>query len=289
MVNSTGGGDSFDGLQVVAFESRRATDMVRLIAHYGGKPLIAPALREVPLEENSAALAFAARLFAGDIDVVVFLTGVGARALTEVIARAYPRAKLVEALSRLTIAARGPKPVVVLRELGIPIAVTAPSPHTWRELVQALEEHHASISLQGRRIAVQEYGLPNAALLASLQARGAQVLSVPVYRWALPLDTDPLHQAVEAIIAGQVQVALFTNAIQVAHLMQVAGETGQEEALRQALHRLVVVSVGPTASEALVAHGLSVDLEPTQPKLGPLVKEAAQRSRALLQQKGRLP
>ncbi|MGH8057441.1 MAG: uroporphyrinogen-III synthase [Candidatus Entotheonellia bacterium] len=289
MVNSTEGGDNFDGLQVVAFESRRATDMVRLIAHYGGKPLIAPALREVPLEENSAALAFAARLFAGELDVVVFLTGVGARTLIEVIAGAYPRAEIVEALSRVTVAARGPKPVVVLRELGIPIAVTAPSPHTWRELLQALEEHHASIPLQGRRIAVQEYGLPNAALLASLQARGAHVLSVPVYRWALPHDTDPLHQAVEALVEGQVQVALFTNAVQVTHLMQVAGETGQEEALRQALRRIVVVSVGPTASEALAAHGLTVDLEPTQPKLGPLVKEAAQHSRELLRQKGRLP
>jgi len=285
VVNSVGGVQGFDGLHVVAFESRRATDMARLIAHYGGTPLIAPALREIPLAENPAALAFAAQLFTGEIDVVIFLTGVETRTLVQAIETRYPRAQLVEALSRVSVVARGPKPVVVLRELGVPIAVTAPEPNTWRELLQALDQRCASIPLKGRNVAVQEYGLPNPELLESLQARGAQVIRVPVYRRALPQDTAPLRQAIEAIIAGEVEVALFTNAIQVAHVLQVAAESASEEALRQAFRSMVVVSVGPTASEALLAHGLPVDLEPMHPKMGPLVKEAAQRSRELLRQK----
>ena len=288
MTESPEGTSSFDGLHVVAFESRRAAEIARLIAHYNGIPRLAPALRERALEENPAALLCADKLIAGEIAVVIFLTGVGARGLIEVIETRYPRAQLIEALSRVTVVARGPKPVVVLREFGIPIAVTAPEPHTWRELLQALDEHRTSIPLWGQSVAVQEYGLPNPELIESLQVRGARVMSVPVYRWDLPHDTAPLHQAIEAIIAGEVQVALFTNAIQVTHVLQVAGEAGQEEALRRAFRQTVIASVGPAASAALSAHGLSVDLEPAHPKMGPLVKEAARSSRELLHQKRRV-
>jgi uroporphyrinogen-III synthase len=259
--------------------------MARLIANYGGIPLIAPALREVPLEENPAALDFAARLFAGEIHLVIFLTGVGTRTLAEVIETRYPRAQLREALSRVTVVARGPKPAVVLRELGVPIAVMVPEPNTWRELLQALDVRRAELPLQGRSVAVQEYGQPNPELLAGLAARGAHVLRVPVYRWELPEDTAPLRRAIEAMIAGEAQVAIFTNAMQVTHVLQVAAAQGQADALRQALQRMVVASVGPTASEALRAEALPVDLEPTHPKMGPLVKEAAQRSQGLLCQK----
>lgn len=270
---------------MAAFESRRATDMARLIEHYGGTPVLAPAVREVPLQENPVAFAFASALLAGEVDVVLFLTGVGTRTLLEVIETRYALSHLREALARIAVVARGPKPAAVLRELHVPIALRVPEPNTWRELLQVLDEHAVDVPVRGRSVAVQEYGLPNLELLAGLEERGAHVMRVPVYRWALPQDTTPLHQAIQAIVAGKVQVALFTSAIQVAHLLQVAAQHGCEEALRQAFEKMVTVSVGPTTTEALLAHNVPVDLQPPHPKMGPLVKAAAERSRAVWQQK----
>ncbi len=109
----------FDGLRVLALESRRATELSKLISTYGGRPVVAPAMREVPLQSNTEALAFATKLFAGEFDMIIFLTGVGARALLAVVETAYKREEYVEALQRLKVVARGPKPVVALGEIGI--------------------------------------------------------------------------------------------------------------------------------------------------------------------------
>ena len=51
--------------------------------------------------------------------------------------------------------------------------------------------------------------------------------SVPVYRWALPDDIEPLRGAVTAIVRGELDVALFTTSVQIVHLMQVADSMGQ--------------------------------------------------------------
>src|SRR5687768_3427731 len=107
----------FRGLYVLSLESRRGTELAALIKTYGGRPIEAPALREVPLESNPVALDFAARLIAGQFDIVVFLTGVGTRALVDAVDRAYPRQVFIDALSRTKVVARGPKPLGVLRGL----------------------------------------------------------------------------------------------------------------------------------------------------------------------------
>lgn len=267
------------GLRVVTFESRMAAAMADLISRHGGIPISAPAMREIPLAENPEALEFARALLAGRIDAIIFLTGVGTRALVQVVESVLPRAEFLAALGRIPTIVRGPKPLAVLRELGVPIALSVPEPNTWREILGALDA--SAIPLEGRRVAVQEYGLPNLELVAALEARGAIVRRVPVYRWALPEDCGPLRQAIMAIIGGQIDAALFTNAVQVVHLLKVAVECGLEESLRAALRDIVVASVGPTCSEALREHGLTVDLEPEHPKMGHLVVTAARHAHAL--------
>ncbi|HEV8132785.1 MAG TPA: uroporphyrinogen-III synthase, partial [Acidobacteriota bacterium] len=108
----------FAGRRVVAFESRRAEAMEQLIRTHGGVPLVAPSMREVPIEENTDAFDFARELLEGRIDIVIFLTGVGVRFLSSVIETRYPREQWIGALSQTSVIARGPKPVAALRELG---------------------------------------------------------------------------------------------------------------------------------------------------------------------------
>jgi uroporphyrinogen-III synthase len=276
---------SFKGLHVLALESRRATELAALISAFGGRPLVAPALREVPRESNTEALEFGAALVRGEFDVVVFLTGAGTRALASVIEAVYSRETFTAALARTKVVARGPKPLAALRELQVPIWVVAPEPNTWRELLAAIDARADERPLDGARIAVQEYGVSNTELLQELRRRGARVTSVPVYRWALPEDVAPLKTAVMAISRGEVDVVMFTTSIQLVHLWQIVAEMRLEADVRRGLARSVIASIGPTTSEELRRHGLTADLEASHPKMGFLVREAAEQSGTLLHEK----
>ena len=269
------------GSTVLAFESRLAAELENLIRRHGGVPIVVPSMRELPLQENEAALAFLRLLEQGQVDIVVMLTGVGVRALAGTLAEACPPARLAALLQRTILVARGPKPVAALRELGLRPQVTVPEPNTWRELLAALD---AETSLQGRLVAVQEYGKPNPELIVGLESRGATVLRVPVYLWALPEDTGPLEQAVRQLAGAEgTDFVLFTSATQVDHVMQTASRLGLGEAVIEAAsRRLVVGSVGPVCSQAVRNHGLPVDLEPEHPKMGSLVVALARRGPAKL-------
>ena len=266
---------------MLTLESRRGQEMIKLIETYGGKAFHAPAMREVPLSSNANALKFADALFSGKFDMVIFLTGVGARALLNVLENAYPAEKVFEGLRKVSVIARGPKPVLVLREWKVPIALTAPEPNTWRELLQAIDA--TKEDLHGKRVAVQEYGVSNPELIEGLCERGAHVTRVPVYRWDLPEDTGPLYAAVNEVIAGRIDVALFTTGVQIDHFFRIAEQERKQDDLKAGMKRLVKASIGPMTSDALRIHGLLVDLEASHAKMGFLVKEAAEQSAELLQ------
>jgi uroporphyrinogen-III synthase len=274
---------SFDGLSVLILESRRSKEMAALVTTYGGRPVAAPAMREIPLESNADALAFGDALLAGQFDIVILLTGVGTRALLDVIETKHSRASFVGALAKTRVVPRGPKPMAVLRELQVTPWVTVPEPNTWRELLEALDQSIAT--LEGLRVAVQEYGKSNPELIQGLEARGAQVSRVPVYRWALPEDLEPLKAAVRSVAAGELDVAMFTTSAQIVHLEEVAETMGKGDALRDGLRRMVVASIGPTTSDELQHQAIAVDLEASHPKMGLLVREAAEAAPALLRAK----
>jgi uroporphyrinogen-III synthase len=269
----------FDGLRVVSFESRRATEMGELIRRQAGVPFVAPSMREAPIENNAEAFEFAERLFRGDFDLMIFLTGVGTRSLDKVLASRYPAERFAEALRKITVAARGPKPLAALREMKVPVTITAPEPNTWRELLAALEGRNET------HIAVQEYGKSNNELLDALRSRGAEVTPVRVYQWDLPEDIGPLREAVHRIAAGREDVAMFTTSIQVPHLFRIAAEEGLTEPMLEALRRVVIASIGPTTTETLEEFGLEPDITPSHPKMGFLVKETAEQAPAILQRK----
>lgn len=269
----------FDGLRVLSLESRRSAEIEKLIRARGGDPFVAPSMREIPLQDNPQAFAFATRLFVDEFDMMILLTGVGARLLNQILQTRYPEDAFIAALKKLAVVVRGSKPAAVMREWNVPVAVTVPEPNTWREILSATE------SRPERRIAVQEYGRSSPELLDGLRARGAGVTTIPVYQWDLPEDTGPLREAVHRLVAGQIDVALFTTSVQISHLLRIAAEAGLEQPVRDALRHVVVASVGPTTSETLREHGLPVDLEPSHPKMGFLVSETAQRAREILQSK----
>lgn len=270
-------GNTTRPVRICSFESRRENEMRSLIERNGGVATIAPSMREIPMGENPAAIAFAEELFAGKIDIVLFMTGVGATALVDVLETKFPRTDLFEALQKLTIVVRGPKPTAVLRGWGVRIDFRAAEPNTWREVLELFDQ---SIPLKGRRVAVQEYGLPNEEMYRGFESRGASVLPVPVYRWALPTDIEPLKSAIAQTISGDFDVLMFTSAQQLAHVLQVTNDMGvRDEWMRAAETHCQIASIGPTASEAIVAQGLNVAIEATHPNMGSLVKDTIAKAR----------
>jgi uroporphyrinogen-III synthase len=276
---------NFQGLRVLSLESRRAQEMAKLIANNGGVPVLAASVRELPLESNTEALDFARHLQESGFDAVVFMTGVGVRLLTRIVERLLPAPQFAALLGKVFIVARGPKPVAALRELGVPVSLTVPEPNTWHDLIAEFDRRKSEFPLRGKRVAIQEYGVRNPELVAALEQRGAVVTSVPVYEWTLPDDTRELQEAVASLLRGEIGVVLLTSSIQLRHLLQVAENMGQRDALLRALERSVVASIGPICSEEIRHCGLQVDFEPSHPKMGFLVQEAAARSGELLRRK----
>ncbi len=276
---------SFNGLSVLTLESRRFREIAKLIENLGGVAVVAPSVKEVALDSNQEALNFARNLIAQQVDIVIFTTGVGVKALASAVESILSREELARHLQDVVVVARGPKPSTALRELGVQSNIIVPEPNTWRDLLALLDQSKDALPLAGRRVVIQEYGVSNPDLLAGLRERGAIVTPVNVYQWALPDDLSPLEDAIESVIRGDLHILLVMSSVQIRHLFQVAERMGKAQILHGALLQMVIVSIGPLTSEELHSRGLSVDIECSHPKMGFLVKEAAERAPQLLKTK----
>jgi uroporphyrinogen-III synthase len=268
---------SFAGLRVLSLESRRAKEIETLIRRWDGDAFVAPSVQERALEEHGEAIRFVERLEAGEFDLVVCMTGAGLAFLRDAIAAQMPVERLGAALRRATIVSRGPKPVPLLRELGVPVQIVVPEPNTWKEIVDAVA------SRPERRIAVQEYGRPNLEMNRALEHLGAHVTPLAIYRWELPDDPEPLREAARRLKARKVDVVLFTSSIQLDHLLEIARGLGIEAPVCATLREdVAIASVGPVMTATLESQGFPVDIIPAHPKMGALVKAAAESATAVL-------
>lgn len=255
------------------------------IERLGGVALVSPSMREAPLGDTREAIEFAHRLLAGQIDAMLLLTGVGTRMFVDAVSRHVDRRRLLDALADIPTLARGPKPTAVLRDLGITPTMRAPSPNTWREVLATLDRE---LPVANLTVGVQEYGETNRSLIAGLEARGATIDLVRVYEYDLPEDPGPLEENARRFARGEVDVVMFTSANQVNNLLAVADRLGIGAEVRRGIARSVVASVGPSTSERLRSLDLPVDIEATNPTMGRLVNDAAERSGDVAQRKARL-
>ena len=275
----------FDGLNVASLESRRADDMTRLITRHGGIAHVSPSMREVPIEPNREAIDFAYRVMTGDVQVVILMTGVGFRYLLRAIEKHIDRQRFLDSLSDIITVCRGPKPAAAMREVGIKTSFRVPEPNTWRELLQTID---TNVPIANQTVGLQEYGVTNASLVAGLEARGATVEPIRVYGWEFPEQVEPLEANVRALAAGERDMLLLTSAHQIVNMLRMAEQLKIVNELRHGLRGTVIASIGPTTSQMLHECDLHVDMEPSHPKMGHLVTEAAQRGGELAKQKHRI-
>ncbi len=253
--------------KVAILESRLGAQMAELVEGRGGLPFRAPALAELPDLDAPAIGALVRSLEAQPAKLFIFQTGVGTRALFAATDALDLTKNLLALLGKATVAARGPKPTGALRSRGVRIDRSAADPFTTKEILESIRD----VPLEKQRVIVQRYGSVNLELDRALEARGAQVIEIPTYRWSLPADTGPLANLIGALERGEMHAAVFTNAEQVRNLFAVAQKLGKEQVLRESLNRTLVASIGPVASAALRAANVSVGLEAKPPKLGALM------------------
>ena len=266
--------ESIDGGPlVVHFESRRAIELDALIRRHGGHPVSAPALSELPIPAGESEREVLRRLAKGEFDIVVLLTGVGAARLFDEAQSAGYLDETLHSLERATIVARGPKPAFTLRQRGLKAAHIVSEPNTTSELLLTLE----SIEVQGSHVLVVHAGETFDEPSASLRARGADVVELQVYQWALgTTDAARLGEVLRELISGRADAVIFTSQVQIRHVFDVAARDGLTDALTEALRGAVIVgAVGPTCAAALRERGIEPDIVPDHPKMGHLVAAVA--------------
>jgi uroporphyrinogen-III synthase len=261
------------GYTVAVTAARRKEELGALLDRRGARVVYAPAIRIVPLSDDAELVAATREVLSRPVDLVVATTGVGFRGWLEA-ADAWDL-PLVEHLRSARVLARGPKARGAIRGGGLVDAWSPESESSAEVLAHLLSG--AEGSLEGRRIVVQLHGDPLPDLVTGLRQTGAEVLTVPVYRWVLPEDVGPVHRLVASVIAGGIDAVTFTSAPAAASLLAVAEEDGRRAELVTALkERVTVVAVGPVTAGPLDAAGIP-SFQPERARLGALAREVVAR------------
>jgi len=257
------------GYTVAVTAARRSEELGALLERRGARVVHAPAIRIVPLADDADLLAATRQVLARPVDLVVATTAVGFRGWLE--AAGTWELPLREHLQQARVLARGPKARGAIRGAGL-VDAWSPASESSAEVLEHLLSG-AEGPLPGRRVAVQLHGDPLPELVAGLVRAGAEVVTVPVYRWVLPEDTAPLRRLVASIATRGVDSVTFTSAPAAAGLLQVAGEEGVRAAVLAALADAVLpVAVGPVTAAPLAAAGVRC-VQPERARLGALARE----------------
>ncbi|MFF5925158.1 uroporphyrinogen-III synthase [Streptomyces hydrogenans] len=255
------------GFTVGVTAARRADELIALLRRRGAAVVHGPALRIVPLADDTELLAATKEIIGSTPDVVVATTAIGFRGWIEAAEGWGHGPELLDALRGVELLARGPKVKGAVRAAGL-TETWSPSSESMAEVLDRL----LAEGVDGRRIALQLHGEPLPGFVEALTAAGATVLGVPVYRWMPPEDLGPLDRLVDAILSGAVDAVAFTSAPAAASLFARAGERGVRDRVVEALrHEVLAVCVGPVTALPLQAEGIPTH-QPERFRLGPLVQ-----------------
>ncbi|WP_406372254.1 uroporphyrinogen-III synthase [Streptomyces sp. NBC_00647] len=259
------------GFTVGVTAARRADELGALLQRRGATVVHAPALRIVPLADDSELLDATKELVANAPDVVVATTAIGFRGWVEAADGWGLGEELLARLRGVELLARGPKVKGAIRAQGL-TEEWSPSSESMAEVLDRLLDE----GVDGRRVAVQLHGEPLPGFVESLRAAGAEVIPVPVYRWMPPEDIGPVDRLLDAALTRGLDALTFTSAPAAASLLSRAEDRGLHAELLAALHHDVLPAcVGPVTALPLQAHGIDT-VQPERFRLGPLVQVLCQ-------------
>ncbi|WP_217238649.1 uroporphyrinogen-III synthase [Streptomyces sp. AC555_RSS877] len=255
------------GFTVGVTAARRADELGALLQRRGAAVLHAPALRIVPLADDSELLAATKEIIEQSPDIVIATTAIGFRGWIEAADGWGLGETLLDGLREVEILARGPKVKGAIRAAGL-TEEWSPSSESMAEVLDRLLEE----GVEGRRIAIQLHGEPLPGFVESLRAGGAEVLGIPVYRWMPPEDIAPVDRLLDAAVSRGLDALTFTSAPAAASLLSRAEDRRLLPELLAALnHDVLPACVGPVTALPLQAQGIDT-VQPERFRLGPLVQ-----------------
>lgn len=255
------------GFTVGVTAARRADELGALLRRRGAAVVHGPALRIVPLADDTELLAATKELIDHAPDVVVATTAIGFRGWVEAADGWGHGEELLDCLRGVELLARGPKVKGAVRAAGLTES-WSPSSESMAEVLDRL----LAEGVAGRRIALQLHGEPLPGFVEALTAGGAEVVGVPVYRWMPPEDTAPLDRLLDGVLNGSLDAVTFTSAPAAASLLTRAQDRDVlPEFLAALRNEVLAVCVGPVTALPLQAHGIDT-LQPERFRLGPLVQ-----------------
>lgn len=258
------------GYTIGVTAARRADEFATLLQRRGATVLHAPAIRILPLPDDSELLDVTRDIIAEPLDAVVATTGIGFRGWIEAAEGWGIGSDLLRRLASATILTRGPKARGAVRAAGLVETFTPVS-----EVSQDLLNHLVAVGVHGKRIAVQLHGEPLTWFLQALRAAGAEVVPVPVYRWLGPTDPGPVERLLDAVISRQVDALTFTSAPAAVSVLRIARHTGRLDALVEVLRGHVLAAcVGDITAGPLTRLEVPV-VRPERARIGALVRELA--------------
>ncbi|GAA3910935.1 uroporphyrinogen-III synthase [Actinoplanes auranticolor] len=256
---------SLSGYTIGVTSDRRRDELAGLLENRGARVVIAPALRIVPIADDAELRAATRACLAQPPDIVLVNTGIGMRGWLEA-AEGWGLAEPLRAvLARAYLVARGPKARAAIRSAGLQ-AQWSPEGESYEEVV----EHLTARGLAGLTVAMQLHGESQPEYTEALEAAGARVVEVPVYRWAAPIDPAPLHRLVDLITGRLVDAVTFTSAPAVGALLRAAGP-GTEPLLESLRADVLTACVGPVTAAPLRRHDIPV-VTPARARLSALVR-----------------
>jgi uroporphyrinogen-III synthase len=256
------------GFTVGVTAARRADELGALLERRGAAVLYAPALRIVPLPDDAELEAATRSLLNSPPDIAIATTGIGFRGWVEAADGWGIGEALLDALRSATVLCRGPKARGAVRAAGLADAWSPPSESSAEVL-----EYLLDAGVDGKRIAVQLHGEPLPDMVEALEYAGAEVVEVPVYRWAPPADIAALDRLTDAVLAGAVDALTFTSAPAAASMLARAVERGLDDKLVSMLRGpVLVVCVGPVTAAPLEARDIQT-VQPKRSRLGAMVRE----------------
>lgn len=263
-----------EGFVVGVTADRRSAEQAELLERRGAAVVRGATIRTLYLASDDDLRAATEAVIDDPPDYLVATTGIGIRAWLET-ASAWGRDEdLVAALAAAKTLARGPKAAAALDAVGLAVWARSPT-----EQLQGLIDVLLAEDLGGRRVVVQEDGVPRPELEAIFAAAGARVLRVPVYRWRLPEDRGPALGLVDAVLDGAVDAVTFTSAPALHNLFAIAGEAGAGDDVRRAFNDRGVLAacIGPVCAAGARAEGIAAPVAPDVGRLGLMMRVLSDR------------
>lgn len=256
------------GLSIGVTADRRADEQIELLQRRGAAVVHGRTIRTLPVDADQALRGVTQRLLDQPPQFLIANTGIGVRSWFVAAESWGIGDALIDALSDTQVFARGPKAAAATHAVGLQVTCRAAS-----ERLDEVVELLLAESISGATIAYQEHGDEAPGLVARLEAAGAQVVRVPIYRWIVPADTGPAVRLIEAVLERRLQAVTFTCAPAIRNMFAIAAAEGLADALQRALaDDIVVACVGPVCAGEAVAQGIASPVVPVRSRLGLMVR-----------------